>query len=82
PVKSDSASDAEPEADVTDPDDIDALLDSVNNDSVNSASVKSDSASDAEPEADVTDPDDIDALLDSVNNDSVNNDSVNSAPVK
>ncbi|TYK66457.1 FimV/HubP family polar landmark protein [Colwellia echini] len=86
-AESKSPVEPKPETDVTEPDDIDALLDavnndSVNNDSVNSAPVKSDSASDAEPEADVTDPDDIDALLDSVNNDSVNNDSVNSAPVK
>ncbi|MBU2893919.1 hypothetical protein KO495_11385, partial [Colwellia sp. D2M02] len=43
---------AAPAADVTDPDDIDALLDSV--------------AEEPAPAADVTDPDDIDALLDSV----------------
>ena len=60
--------------DVTDPDDIDALLNSVS-DSMN------DSVSDSENDsAEVTDPDDIDALLDSMN-DSVSDSENDSADV-
>jgi pilus assembly protein FimV len=77
-------------AELTDPDDIDALLDSVNNETVPSSSVAQDSADDesvahylaeqnsAEQSsaAELTDPDDIDALLDSVNNEPVPSSSV------
>ena len=46
------------QADITDPDDIDALLDSMTTDE--------ESSTDDDIQADITDPDDIDALLDSM----------------
>jgi pilus assembly protein FimV len=52
---------------MTDPDDIDALLDSVNN-SLDAETVNNSADIDVQPEVEMTDPDDIDALLDSVNN--------------
>ena len=68
------------DADVTDPDDIDALLDSVDatvseaETNATEANAAENTADDIPDGTDVTDPDDIDALLDSINGDSNNGD--------
>ena len=73
PVEDDSQSEAQSETqeEVTDPDDIDALLDSMNIEEVVSA--KNDEPEEDDSQAEMTDPDDIDALLESMNKEAPDN---------
>ncbi|MBL4900481.1 MAG: hypothetical protein JKX76_12755 [Colwellia sp.] len=59
------STDDDSQADITDPDDIDALLDSMLIDE-EEPSAEEKSSTDNDSQADITDPDDIDALLDSM----------------
>ena len=64
-VEEKSSTDDDSQADITDPDDIDALLDSMSIDEEEPL-VEEKSSTDDDSQADITDPDDIDALLDSM----------------